>query len=242
MTDGALRSTPRYGAALFDLDGTLVASHRAIGRHTRLWAERNGLDVGRVMEVSHGLRDQDFIPRLVPRARVGAELRWLHELSCRDTEDVTAVPGAAGLTGALPGRSWAVVTSAARQVALCRLAAASLPRPPLLICAEEVAEGKPSPEGYLRAAGALGVKPHDCLVFEDSAAGLLAARSAGMAAVAVGGGRDVPHGTPVTDLREVRIRVTSAGELEVTSPELAPVPVPPPAPRARRGPRPVARE
>ncbi|MEU0688743.1 HAD-IA family hydrolase [Streptomyces uncialis] len=211
-----------YRAALFDLDGTLVESHDTIDRHTRLWAERVGLDAADVMRQSHGLRDRDFIPLLVPPPRVETEIRWLHELSCRDTAGVTAAPGAAALTESLPAGAWAVVTSAAREVALRRLAAASLPRPTLLICSEHVPRGKPAPDGYLRAAAALGVGVHECLVFEDAPAGLLSARSAGMAAIAVGGGRDTVHGTPVTDLREVHVEAFPDGRLRVRNPTARP--------------------
>jgi beta-phosphoglucomutase-like phosphatase (HAD superfamily) len=44
---------------------------------------------------------------------------------------------------------------------------------------------KPDPEGFLRAAELLGVRPEHCVVFEDSSAGLTAARAAGMASVLV---------------------------------------------------------
>jgi sugar-phosphatase len=213
---------PCYRAALFDLDGTLVESSGTIDRHTRMWAERIGLDAEEVMRVSHGLRDRDFVPLLVPRSRVETEIRWLHELSCRDTAGVAALPGAAALTRSLPAGAWAVVTSAAHEVALRRLAAASLPRPSLLICSEQVAQGKPAPESYLRAALTLNVGTDECLVFEDSPAGLLAARAAGMAAVAVRNGPDAVHGTPVTDLREVRIDATLDGRLRVRSPAVHP--------------------
>ncbi|MGX1884867.1 HAD-IA family hydrolase [Streptomyces sp. NPDC055287] len=227
MSDGQ-PGAPRYRAALFDLDGTLVESNGTIDRHTRMWAERNDLDVAEVMRTSHGLRDRDFVPMFVPRSRVEAEIRWLHELSCQDTAGITASPGADALTRSLPTRVWAVVTSAAREVALCRLAAASLPQPSLLICSEHVAEGKPAPESYLRAAAALDIGPPDCLVFEDSPAGLLAARSAGMAAIAVGCGRDAVHGTPVADLSEVHIDCAHQGRLRVRSPDLYPPHASPP--------------
>ncbi|MFJ1717214.1 HAD-IA family hydrolase [Streptomyces sp. NPDC088260] len=242
MSNGSLDSRTGYGVALFDLDGTLVESDATIDRHTRLWAERNDLDVAKVIALSHGLRDRDFIPMLVPSDRVETEIRWLHELSCRDTEGITAIPGAAELTAGLPAHAWAVVTSAARDVALRRLAAASLPRPLLLICAEQVVEGKPSPEGYLRAAEAMEVEPHTCLVFEDSPAGLLAARSAGMDAVAVGGGREAVYGTPVTDLRAVRIQVAPAGELLVTQRKPASAFIPSSFPPKSRKTRSIARK
>jgi HAD superfamily hydrolase (TIGR01509 family) len=53
--------------------------------------------------------------------------------------------------------------------------------------ADDVARTKPAPDLFLSAAACLGVPPADCLVFEDSPNGLLAARAAGMRCVAVPG-------------------------------------------------------
>ena len=55
----------------------------------------------------------------------------------------------------------------------------------LVLGAEDVEHGKPDPECFLSAAGALGVEPAWCVVFEDSAAGIAAARNAGMFCVAI---------------------------------------------------------
>ncbi len=49
----------------------------------------------------------------------------------------------------------------------------------------EVAEGKPSPQIYLLAAKKIGIKPNNCVVFEDAIAGVAGAKSAGMKCVAV---------------------------------------------------------
>lgn len=49
----------------------------------------------------------------------------------------------------------------------------------------EVAYGKPSPDVFLKVAEDLGVKPENCLVFEDTHAGVIAARRAGMDVIAV---------------------------------------------------------
>ena len=51
---------------------------------------------------------------------------------------------------------------------------------PNIFSAAEVAEGKPSPDLFLYAARAMGAGPKDCLVIEDSVAGVSAARAAGM--------------------------------------------------------------
>lgn len=57
---------------------------------------------------------------------------------------------------------------------------------PYTVTVEDVSRGKPSPEGFIQGARILGVVPHDVLVFEDSGAGIKAARAAGMMTVAIG--------------------------------------------------------
>ncbi len=49
----------------------------------------------------------------------------------------------------------------------------------------DVTKKKPDPEIYILCAKKLGVKTHECLVFEDSAAGVDAAKNAGMKCIAV---------------------------------------------------------
>ena len=51
---------------------------------------------------------------------------------------------------------------------------------PNIFSAADVAEGKPSPDLFLHAARVMGVEPKDCLVIEDSVAGVAAGRAAGM--------------------------------------------------------------
>jgi len=59
----------------------------------------------------------------------------------------------------------------------------------VIVAAEDYGPSKPAPDCFLLAARNLGVSPGGCLVFEDSAAGLEAARSAGMHVVAIAHGR-----------------------------------------------------
>ena len=53
--------------------------------------------------------------------------------------------------------------------------------------------GKPSPEGYLKAAKLLGYDPESCLIFEDANPGLLAAQNAGIKAIAVGNNKHLDN-------------------------------------------------
>lgn len=49
-----------------------------------------------------------------------------------------------------------------------------------VVCREDVKETKPNPETFLRASEKLGVEPNECVVIEDSSAGIIAAYKGGM--------------------------------------------------------------
>ncbi|WP_407819700.1 HAD-IA family hydrolase, partial [Staphylococcus aureus] len=72
-----------------------------------------------------------------------------------------------------------------RELAERRLAAAGIAPPPVMICAEDVVNGKPDPEGYRKAAEKLGVSPQDCIVFEDAPAGVQAGENTGASVVVI---------------------------------------------------------
>jgi sugar-phosphatase len=123
------------------------------------------------------------------------------------------VSGAADLLASLPLHRWAVATSAGRDLAIRRIVGVGLPAPGVLVGADMVARGKPDPEGYRRAAAALGVTPDQCVVFEDTPAGVQAGRAAG--AVVIGLLTTYPTlegcDAVVSDLRAVRV-VEPAGD------------------------------
>jgi HAD superfamily hydrolase (TIGR01509 family) len=114
---------------------------------------------------------------------------------------VIAAPGAAELVATLDRwhLPWAVVTSADRRLAEARLGVAGI-EPAVLVTADDVTNGKPDPEGYLIAAGRLGVSPSDCLVVEDSEPGIAAGRAAGAVTAAL---RGLPGDVPLRDLTEL---------------------------------------
>lgn len=61
-----------------------------------------------------------------------------------------------------------------------------------IVDASQVTHGKPHPETFLKAADLLGIAPEECLVFEDSAAGVQAAIAGGMNAIGIGTPDDLP--------------------------------------------------
>ena len=79
-----------------------------------------------------------------------------------------------------------VVSGAARAEIEPVLAAAGLAEHvSFVVAAEDVEHGKPHPDGYERAVALLDVQPSDVLVFEDTEAGVQAAKAAGTRAIAV---------------------------------------------------------
>lgn len=201
----------RCGALLFDLDGVLVDSAACVEATWRHWAESNDLDPIAVMAEAHGRRSVDTIRRLAPHLAAEQEAAALAAHEATTTEGVYEVPGARHLLEQLPPRHWAIVTSGVRAVASLRIAHTRLPIPTVLVCADEIAQGKPHPEGYLTAARRLGVQPADCVVVEDAPAGLEAARSAGMRSIGIAGTY------PPDALRAATVCVSTLDALEVTS-------------------------
>ena len=173
-------------AILFDMDGTLVDSKACVESIWKRWALRHGVDVHSLLQTSHGRRAEDTIKDVAPHLDVVAEARALQTEELATRGGIIAVGGSFQLLSRLRDDQWAVVTSASRAIATVRLECAGLPVPPQLISGEDVHSGKPDPEGYLKAADRLGVPYHHCVVVEDTPAGILAGRSAGMTVLALG--------------------------------------------------------
>lgn len=177
----------RCAAVLFDLDGVLVNSAECVERTWRRWALRNQLDPLRVIEMAHGRRTIETVRLVAPHLAVTEEVAALESSEAVTTEGIYEVPGARELLQPLRPEAWAIVTSGIRPIATLRIRHTNLPMPRVLVCADEIQRGKPDPEGYLLAAERLARPAQDCVVIEDTPAGLAAARAAGMRAVGVCG-------------------------------------------------------
>jgi sugar-phosphatase len=169
-----------YAAFLFDMDGTILTSIASAERAWTRWAERYGLDVAAFLPTIHGVRSADTIRNLgLPGVDPDAEALAITLEEIEDVSDVRPIAGAEVFLRSLPDDRWAIVTSAPRDLAIARIRAAGLPIPHVLICAEDVQQGKPAPDGYIQAAERLGFRSDQCLVFEDAAAGIQAGDAAG---------------------------------------------------------------
>ncbi|MGN7160978.1 HAD-IA family hydrolase [Sphingomonas sp. SAFR-052] len=181
-----LRDT-HYAAFLFDMDGTLLDSSEAVERVWRRWCARHGIDAEALIAVCHGVRGEDTVRRFAtPGMDIDVEAAWLNAAELEDVDGVVPIAGIHALIDGLGRDEWAIVTSAPRNLAEVRLRAVGLPVPEVFVTAEDVTQGKPDPQGFRLAADRLGVAITDCLVFEDSPAGVAAGKAAGAAIAIVG--------------------------------------------------------
>jgi sugar-phosphatase len=195
-------------AILFDLDGVLVDSAGYVEEQWRRWAISKGLRAEPFLRICHGRRALETIRLAAPHLDAEAEVAAFQPDSSGDNLPIAPIEGAARLLEALPVGTWAVATSGPRVDATKRLRRAGLPMPGVLVCAEDVAHGKPSPDVYLMAAASLGVAPSECIVIEDAPAGVDAARAAGMGVVALTtthGREELPADACATSLAGIHV-------------------------------------
>jgi sugar-phosphatase len=166
-------------AILFDLDGVLVDSTGSVDRQWRAWARERGIDEDAVIAIAHGVRSIEVIRAVAPHLDAEAETRRLENREAEDP-DIAVMPGAIDLVRSIPENLWCVVTSGTHHLASGRLKRVGIPLPKVMVAADDVINGKPHPEPYLKGAELLGVNPAECLVIEDAPAGIRAAHAGGM--------------------------------------------------------------
>lgn len=184
-------------AALFDFDETMIDLEREHDFAHRALCRDLGCDYDELPEsfrFGSGRRIVDDISEMreffgwsVPDGELYAR-RHRHFLEALENPDLQLMPGVERVVRELHscGVTLAITTSAAGDAVdllLRRFGIRELFT--LIVDGTEVRAGKPDPEGYLLTARKLGVAPKDCVVFEDSQVGVLAAKAAGMYCVAV---------------------------------------------------------
>jgi len=178
---------PRAQALIFDLDGTLVDS---MPLHFEAWKEvcaMKGLDFSeeefyslagvpsdRIFEIINERHGTNFNPKTDSLLKEETYLKKIDKL--KPVEPVFELakefhgklPMAIG-TGSPGDHSWEAV----KVLGLDKYF-------DILVSKNDVKEGKPNPETFLKCAKAMNIEPQFCQVFEDGNPGLQAARTAGM--------------------------------------------------------------
>jgi len=183
-------------AILFDMDGVLMDSeplhHRAtqlaLGDRARSYTERDNraffgatdVEMFRILRILFDL--DTSTDELVRRKRD-------HLISIVRTEG-RGLPGVPDIPLGFreAGLRLGLVSASARPVIDVILEVVGLGGVfHTVVSGDEVARGKPAPDGYLMASRRLAVEPERCFVVEDTRNGVLAAKAAGMAVAAVPG-------------------------------------------------------
>lgn len=183
-------------ALIFDFDGLLVDTETPAFASWQLMYREYGHDLSLdlwqgALGTMHGFNAMDHLESLLgrPLDRV-ADMARRQRLKADMSADQPLLPGVLG------------ILAQAQALGLPRAVASSSDRAWVegwlerhairawfgcVRTADDVALTKPAPDLFLSAADCLGVPPEQCLVFEDSPNGILAARAAGMRCVAVPG-------------------------------------------------------
>ena len=202
---------------IFDLDGVLVSTDEMHYRAWKALADEEGIpfteqDNDRLRGVSR-MQSLEVLLERAGREYTAEEKEELatrtNRMYQRMLEELTAAdrrPGVDGLLRGLQARGARIAVAsgsrnARRILERLRLAGAF----DAVVTGEEISRAKPDPELFLLAAERLGLSPRECVVVEDAASGVEAARRAGMHVVAVGPRERFPRGVEV---------VGSVGELD----------------------------
>lgn len=182
-------------AVLFDMDGLVLDTEKL---YTRFWQEAaNELGYPMTKEQALGMRSlnrgaglakmQSYFGESVDYEKIRNRRIELMDAFVAK-EGVTLKPGIHELLAYLKERDikTAIATSSPMERTILYLTSVGLQNSfDELVSGYMVEKGKPEPDIYLYAAGRLGVKPCDCMVLEDSPAGILAASRAGCLPVMV---------------------------------------------------------
>jgi beta-phosphoglucomutase len=193
LTAPASGALPR--GVLWDLDGTLVDSaelHWISWRDT-MAAEGYEITYQQFLD-SFGQKNDRILPLWMGRdtpaermTRVGDDKEAAYRRLAIE-RGLTPLPGSADWVRRLHAAGWkqAIASSAPRQNVDVMLRALGLSTEfDALVGAEDVTAGKPDPQVFLAAAARLGLPPDRCIVVEDAAVGVEAARRAGMKSIGV---------------------------------------------------------
>jgi beta-phosphoglucomutase len=183
-------------AALWDLDGTLIDSGEYHWTSWLIALEAEGFTPTRgQFEASFGQRNDRILRTWLGPDAADDRIRRIGDAKEAAYRSLMRERGLAGLPGAeewierLAARGWrqAIASSAPRlNVDAVLDVLAWHGRFEAVVAAEDVRRGKPDPEVFLTAAERLRTDPSACVVIEDAAAGVEAARAAGMRVIGLG--------------------------------------------------------
>lgn len=182
-------------ACIFDWDGTVVDSGRTHEFTWRELARRHGLELfPNFFEKTFGTRNLDIITKMLNWTADPREAQALSDEKERLYREIVlerGVPQISGIENFLAELNRAGVKCAVGSSTPMKNLDVTVEKLGFgkyfqaYAASEDVSRGKPAPDVFLVAAEKLGVSPANCLVFEDSVAGIKAGVAAGMKTAAV---------------------------------------------------------
>ncbi|MBO8196958.1 HAD family hydrolase [Streptomyces smyrnaeus] len=199
----AARALAAARLVVFDCDGVLVDTERIGPEVVAAMATEAGwpLTPAEVLEKFLGTSEPYLLAQVRAHATAPVPDSWLVEYRSRVAAAFDAaprtMPGVAELLDVLDARSlpYCVASSGSHPRIRHSLTATGLWErfAGRVFSADDVRRGKPAPDLFLHAAAACGVPPGECLVIEDSPAGVRAARAAHMPVLGYTGGPTPAH-------------------------------------------------
>lgn len=184
-------------AVIFDLDGTIVDTEMLWVDAMVNYLKDQGCDCSHagILEIVYGRSWSDIYCDLAANfpvvatksAKEMALILSVYHQQLRDSKDEIVIDSSVKVLKELAASYPVIVVSGSprKDIIECLQIADITSDVQFFLGAEDYSPGKPHPAGYLMGAAMLGVEPGECLVFEDSAAGVTAAKSAGMICVAL---------------------------------------------------------
>ena len=190
-------------AFIFDLDGTLIDSEMLWVAAMVAYLSDHGCTISRqeMMKIIVGHSWFDIYRKVITLApelkvvtiqEMAQQLRAYYVRQCQNTGSIL-IPTSVTLLKSLAKDYPVIIVSGSPHNDVenaVRLMEAEA-HVKFVLGAEDYANGKPAPDGFLLGAKKLGVTPQQCVVFEDSSAGVRSAKAAGMYCVALS--RPVEH-------------------------------------------------
>ena len=195
-------------AFLFDMDGVIIDSTALHVQSWKIYLGLQGINSTGIEQKMLGLRNEELVGRLfgehltwAQRSAHGSAKEALYRELMAPVLEQHLLPGLRDFLAAHAATPMALVSNAERANIDFVLDLGGLRQYfPVIVDGSQVQRPKPFPDGYLKAAAILNVKPSQCVIFEDSEAGLTAALATGAQVVGIM--------TSLTDIPQAHVAIT----------------------------------